>query len=366
MTQEDLLALIEGRRGGVAAGAFRAMLSAVSLAYRAGLEIYLLPYGLGLRKRARLPVAVVSVGNLTSGGTGKTPMTHLVCETLLAERLRPVVLSRGYRGAHERDAAVVSTPERVELRASEAGDEAHLLATLLPGVPVLVGKDRRVTGRMACERFHPDVVVLDDGMQFYQLHRDLDIALVDARRPFHNGWTLPRGLLREPPCHLRRAGVVVMTNADRVGARERDDLKRRLRSLVPRATHLSAVYRTVGLRPLAGGPHLPPDWLSGRRVATLCALASPTGFEEQARQAGAEIVHASRLPDHATATLRDIQELMAAAQSGGAEAILVSEKDAAKLPPIGRPLPLLALMVRHELDDPGAFRDALLRAVGRR
>lgn len=364
MTADDYLALIEGERRGLAAGALRAGLSALALAYRVGLEAYLLPYGLGVRRRARLPVPVVCVGNLTSGGTGKTPMTQLVCETLQAAGIRPAVLSRGYRGEHEHGAAVVATPERIEMSAAQAGDEAHLLASLLPGVPVLAGKDRRVTGRLACERFAPGAVVLDDGMQFYQLHRDLDIVLIDARRPFHNGWTLPRGLLREPPSHLRRAGLVVMTHADRIAPKERDALACRLQSLAPRAAHVRAWYRAAGLRSLAGPRALQPaEWLAGRRVATFCALASPQGFEEQVLREGAQIVHAERLPDHATATLRDLERLIEIACAGGAEAVVVSEKDAAKLPPLGRPIPFLSLAVRHVVDKPDTFRDVLLRAL---
>ena len=104
-------------------------------------------------------------------------------------------------------------------RAKEAGDEAHLLAKTLPGIPVVVGKDRRVTGKLAVEQFAPDVVVLDDGMQFWQLHRDLDIVLLNACEPFDNGWTFPRGLLREPPSHLKRARIIVLTNARSAGAR---------------------------------------------------------------------------------------------------------------------------------------------------
>jgi tetraacyldisaccharide 4'-kinase len=250
---------------------------------------------------------------------------------------------------------VVSTEKRVELDAATAGDEAHLLAGLLPGVPVVVGRDRRLSGALACERFSPDVIVLDDGMQFYQLHRDLEIVMLDARRPFDNGRVFPRGLMREPPSHLRRADAVVISNADRVSPEVVASLRGRVAKLAPRSGVFAAHYAPVRLRALDRSGDLPSGWLSGRRVATCCALGNPQSFEEQVTIAGAELAHSVRFPDHRAPTMADLNALIEAAQSKGAEAIIVSEKDAVKLPPIGRPLPFYALVVRMLLDDEAAF-----------
>ncbi len=341
----------------------RGALACLAYAYSAGLKVFLFPYRIGIRKQTVLPCPVVSVGNLTVGGTGKTPMTKLVCQLLAENGLRPCVLSRGYKGQNERGAAVVSTDARIELSASEAGDEAYMLARTLPGMPVVVGKDRRKTGTLAWNQFKPDVIVLDDGMQFYQLHRELDIVLIDALRPFDNGWTFPRGLLREPPSHLRRAGCIIVTNADKVSAETTEALSGRIRRLA-RPAHLTfARYEARALRPLDGKDDLPISWLSGKKVATFCALGRPEAFEKQVADCGAMIVHSMRRLDHSEPTISDLNALISTAQDCEAEAVIISEKDSVKLPPIARPLPFLSLQVALRVDDEDSLRDLLLRAV---
>jgi tetraacyldisaccharide 4'-kinase len=353
--EERVLAIIRGEKRGPGAAVARGLLGGLAYVYAGGLKTFLLPYRVGVRKQARLPVPVISVGNLTVGGTGKTPMTLRVCEFLRERGVKVCVLSRGYRGGHEHGAAVVSDERRVLLDAKAAGDEAHMLATMLPGVPVVAGKDRRVTGRLAVEQFAPDVLVLDDGMQFYQLHRDLDIVLLDASRPFDNGWTFPRGLLREPPSHLRRAHCVVITNADRATPEELDALKARVKRIAPGLPVFSARYGIEDLRALDRSATQPAAWLDGRKVAAFCALGSPGGFREQLERAGAEVVHWTVFPDHHAATVGELNEIIAGACGAGAEAIVVTEKDAVKLPPLGRPLTFYALRARLHLDDEPAF-----------
>lgn len=363
--EQAILEIIRGERRGLAPSAARATLAGLAYLYSAGLKLYLLPYRIGIRRQFRLPAPVISVGNLTVGGTGKTPMTRRVCEMLIEMGLRPAALIRGYRGEHEQGAAIVSTERRVELTAKEAGDEAYLLARLMPGVPVVAGKDRRKTGMLAWERFHPDVFVLDDGMQFYQLHRELDVVLLDAMRPFDNGWTFPRGLLREPPSHLRRAGAVIVTNADRASPEEIDRIRSDASRLAPRALICTARYEPVGLRALDRSAEFPVDWLDGRRIASLCALGNPQGFEAQLERAGATLVSRTRLPDHHEPTMGELQEAISAACTAGAEAIVVTEKDAVKLPPMGRPLPFWSLRVNMEPDDPRGLRAVIERAIAR-
>jgi tetraacyldisaccharide 4'-kinase len=341
----------------------RGVLSCLAYAYSAGLKVYLFPYRIGVRKQTALVCPVVSVGNLTVGGTGKTPMTRLVCEIFAQNGLKPCVLSRGYKGKNEFGAAIVSTESRVELNASEAGDEAYMLARALPGVPVVVGKDRRKTGALAWDRFKPDVIVLDDGMQFYQLHRDLDIVMIDGMRPFDNGWTFPRGLLREPPSHLGRAGCVVITNADKVTDQASDALADGVQRLAGRAHVTKARYEARALRPADGTADLPISWMNGKKVATFCALGHPEAFEKQVADCGADIVHSARRDDHVKPTIADLNAMIQNALERGAEAVIISEKDSVKLPPIARPLPFLALKVSLRLDDESSFRELLMRAV---
>jgi tetraacyldisaccharide 4'-kinase len=353
--EEYLLSVIRGERGGMRAFLLRGILSLLSCLYNAGLALFLLPYRLGIRKQARLSCPVISIGNLSVGGTGKTPMTQLLCEFLSRRGLKVCVLSRGYRGDKETGVAVVSGGKRTLLDAKTAGDEAVLLAGLLPGVPVVVGKDRRKSGRLAVERFSPDVIVLDDGMQFYQLHRDLEIVLLDAQRPFDNGWTFPRGLLREPPSHLRRAGCIVITNADRAESRALSALKKRVSRLAPRRPIYEARYETYAVRALDRSREHHPEWLKRRRVGALCALGNPQNFRTQLELEGAEVLHFTEFPDHHEPTLGELNDTITTACGLEAEAIIVSDKDAVKLPPLMRPIPFYSLRVRLALDDESGF-----------
>jgi tetraacyldisaccharide 4''-kinase len=358
-----LLTVIQGERGGSAASLLRAGLSVLSFIYNAGLKLFLLPYRLGLRKQLRLPCPVVSIGNLTVGGTGKTPMTQWLCEQLLQRGLKVCVLSRGYRGGKEHSVAIVSDGKRTLLDAGTAGDEAFMLAGLLPGVPILVGKDRRESGSLAVERFHPDVIVLDDGMQFYQLYRDVDVVLVDARRPFDNGWTFPRGLLREPPSHIRRASCVIFTHADRADAASLQALQDRVRDLAPLLPTYTATHQMSCFRALDRSSEHPPTWPKDRRIGALCGLGSPASFREQLEQAGAKIVHWKEFPDHHEPTMGELNEFITSACGSEAEAIVVTDKDAVKLPPLMRPLPFYALEMRISVSDEAEFLDHVLRAL---
>jgi tetraacyldisaccharide 4'-kinase len=344
-----LLAVARGRPG-LMPMLLRGLLSALAPVYCAGLELYLLPYNVGIRKRRRLPCPVLCIGNLTTGGTGKTPMTQAVCRLLQTHGKQVVVLSRGYGGQNEYGCAVVSDGERLLLTAPESGDEASLLAASLPGVPVVVGKDRRVTGALAWEQFRPDVIVLDDGMQFWQLHRDLDIVLLNACEPFDNGWTFPRGLLREPPSHLRRAGIVVLTNAQRAGGAQIAAVRKRVEKLAPGRPILTADLSPTGLRGLTGKMNCPLSWLQGRKVAALSALGNPAAFETMLEALGADLVARHRFRDHKKITDDELAQVCAASKAAGAEVVVTTEKDAVKLNAETTALPLFALQVEMHVE----------------
>jgi tetraacyldisaccharide 4'-kinase len=343
-----LLAVARGRPGPVPM-LLRGLLAALAPVYCAGLELYLLPYHLGIRKRSRLPCPVLCIGNLTTGGTGKTPMTQMLCRLLQTMGKRVVVLSRGYGGQNEYGCAIASNGERLLLTAPESGDEAYLLACTLPGIPVVVGKDRRVTGALAWERFRPDVIVLDDGMQFWQLHRDLDIVLLNACEPFDNGWTFPRGLLREPPSHLRRAGIVVLTNAQRAGDVQIATVQRRVAKLAPACPIFTADLAATGLRDLAGKMKCPLSWLEGRKIAALSALGNPTAFEAMLETLGADVIGRFRFRDHKRITEDEMANVGREARVSGVEAVITTEKDAVKLTANQAALPLLALQVEMRI-----------------
>lgn len=360
--EEYLLSVARGRSG-VLPTLLRGGLSLLAPVYCAGLETYLLPYRLGLRKRKRLGCPVVCVGNLTTGGTGKTPMTQTLCRRLQEQGRQVAILSRGYGGRYERGCAVVSDGQKVRLNASEAGDEAYLLAKTLPGVPVVVGKNRRVTGSLAVEQFHPDVIVLDDGMQYWQLHRDLDIVLLNTCAPFDNGWTFPRGLLREPPSHLRRAGIIVLTNVQRAGCRQTDSVRETVSRLAPGSPVFTADLAPTGLYTHIGKEPLPLDWLAGRRVAALSAVGNPASFESMIGDLGGILAARFRFRDHQAITLADMERVFADACAAKAQAVLTTEKDAVKLAPLKSPLPVIVLKVAMQVESEKEFLVEVTRYI---
>lgn len=356
--------VLHGRDKGVHARVLRGLLTPLSWLHRAGLEMFLLPYRVGVRKRYRLArsdgswVPVIAIGNLSSGGTGKTPMAALVAKRLQSDRCRVVVLSRGYGGTTDHAPRVVSDGEQVLLGASEAGDEPALLARLLPGVPIVIGKDRCQSGRLAVEQFAPDVIVLDDALQFWQLHRDLDIVLLDAARPFDNNHVLPRGLLREPPSHLARAGVVVLTRANRVSPDALNVTRRRLAVLAPRADIFTATHAPIAWVRAGDDEHLPLHVLAGRDVLAFSGIADCGSFVATVEALGARVVALRDFGDHHAYEAADLAEL----HPPHVDAVVTTEKDLVKVASLwpGPTVPsLYALRIGMKLDDPGRFFERL-------
>ena len=354
------LSALTGERQDMPARALVWCLVPLAVLYSMGLKAYLSLYAIGVRRRRRLASCVVSVGNIVSGGTGKTALTVSLAGGLRERGVRVAILSRGYKGGCRAQVLVVSTYDSICAGAADAGDEPFLMATLLPGVPVLVGRDRRKTGAEAIRRFGPDVLLLDDGMQFYQLHRDLEIVLVSGVRPFGNGWTLPAGVLREPPSHLSRASFVVVSGAD---AR---DAERRLGSLGLKAPILRAAYNPTHIEVAGAGERLNVSVLAGTPVASFCALGAPVAFEATVESLGARIVRRHRLPDHACLSAEQLSRIAADAAGLEARALVTSAKDAVKLPPARLPLPIWVLHAEYKLDGMDELLNQVYGAVSLR
>ncbi len=269
------------------------------------------------------------------------------------------MLSRGH-GGQGRNTRVVSDGSRVLLPAAEAGDEPCLLARSLlgqsgPGIPVLVGKDRRQSGREALRRFGLDALVLDDGFQYWQLARDLDIVLLDARHPFDNGSCLPRGLLREPPRHLSRAQLAVVTRADGLGAKERDALMERIAALAPRAAVFFARHAPTEWVRVPSGETCPLDALRGKTVIALSGIAQPETFARALTNAAGVVVARHLIyRDHAGYTEQDVGTVRRALAEAGAEVLVMTEKDAVKWP-ASPELPAFALRVAVQVEDEARF-----------
>ncbi len=353
--------------------------------YGAAVALRSLAYEHGWATVHRLPARVVSIGNLTVGGTGKTPMVLYLARLLIESGRRPVILSRGYAGAHAsrrgagRSPLVVGDGRGGVLAGpDEAGDEPVLLARRA-GVPVVVAPDRVAAGRLAIERFEADTLLLDDGLQHRRLARDLEIVLVDAGKGLGNGRLLPAGPLREPPAGLRRAHVILLTKGEKSGTR--DPLLRVLRAFAPQAVMFGASYRPVALAPLgnssggvsasrpAGSPEASPGDaprpLAGKRALALSGLADPASFHELLAGLGAREVTPLPFPDHHHYQPADYRRIAAAA--AGADCLVTTEKDAVKLDVARLPrLPAFALEAVLEPDDPTGFAAACLARLGDR
>jgi tetraacyldisaccharide 4'-kinase len=328
--------------------------------YRCGLAAYLAAERAGLRRRERLDARVVSIGNLTLGGTGKTGLTEALARRLSRDR-RCAVLLRGYGGRGGHAGLMVSDGSGPAVEWAQCGDEAALLAASLPGVAVLAGKDRRVTGRMAIRQTGAELLLLDDGLQYWQLHRDLDIVLVDARSPFGNGHVVPAGLLREPAGGLRRAGAVVISHANEIGADRLERLRGRIRRMAPSVEVFAAWYSPVSLTSPDGGEE-PAESLRGRRVMALCGIGSPASFSATLRDAGAHVAAEWFLPDHHPFCARELETAERIAKDAGAEWIVTTPKDAVRLS--GLRLPDRLRVLRAEIMVEGFERLAALAAGG--
>lgn len=299
-----------------------------------------LGYDLGRSQVRHLPAPVVGVGNLTVGGTGKTPLVMAVVEALARLGLPSAVISRGYGGraaqggrtgrAGRGGVTWVSLGDGPLLDAAQAGDEPVLMARRL-AVPVAVGPERFGVGRAVLTRCGPRVLVGDDLFQHRRLHRDLDIAVLDARAPLGNGRLLPAGPLREPATGLRRALAVVLTHADdpeTVAAR-----RAWLRAFWGVGPVLACRHRLTGLADQDGRALAAEDW-QGRPVLAFCGLGSPEGFARGLAGLGLTVLGLETFPDHHPYASAEIEALWAKAQRLGAQALVTSEKDAVRLPPV--------------------------------
>lgn len=361
-TIEFLESIVYGDRKDPLAVVTRGALAALSGIYRGAIWLYLLPFEMGLRRRKRLDTPVISVGNLTVGGTGKTPMVQYLCTGLSRRGWNPAVLSYGYGGSLRGRFGIVSDRTSVLLTPHETGDEPVMLAESMPGVPVLVCKDRGKSGRAAIQDFGADVLVLDDGFQVWKLHRDLDIVLINAGKPFDNGRTLPAGRLREPSIALRRADCIIATGVWEPDARK-DTLARILRA-APAAPVYFGRFKPSAVASIADGSEHPVEVLRGKRVFALSSIARPDSFEKTLADADAEIVGRERFPDHHRYSGDDIDNISRRAVETDAEYIVTTGKDAVKLHGRRFAVPAMALHGELELDDEASLWELVARKVG--
>jgi tetraacyldisaccharide 4'-kinase len=330
----------------------------LSLVYGALVRLRERLYRWGLFPTRRLPIKVVCVGNLTTGGTGKTPMVEYVARMLHDAGKRVAVLSRGYKGTKERRGGVVCDGEAMILSPRESGDEPYMLALRLGRIPVLVGRNRYASGNVVYRRFDTEIAVLDDGYQHFQLARDLNIVLVDGRKGFGNGHLLPLGTLREPLAGLRRADHFVITKVEQKEAVQ--TIEKTLQAWNPGAQIFHARYVPQSLLDPMTGERSRPDDLRGKTILAFAGLASPAYFFELLRSLGASVREELIFPDHHCYTEGDVKDIRE--MTAGAEWAVTTEKDMVRLRDMNiENLPIRVLEIRMDIADEERFKTSLLR-----
>ncbi len=325
------------------------VLKRVSFVYTAVVQCRLWLYDVGIIRRFPLGCQVISVGNVTVGGTGKTPVVEMLARELQRRGRRVAILSRGYRkrektfwekvrdwfasGGGETPPRVVTDGKNLLLDSEMSGDEPYMLANNLSGVVVLVDKNRVKSGRYAVRRFGCDTLVLDDGFQYQRLKHRLDLVLVDRTNPFGNGNVLPRGILREPARNIRRARFICITKA---AGGDTSALRQKLRELNPEAGIMECNHVPCNLTEAFTRIVHPLSMLKGMRVVALSGIASPRSFEQSLRDMGAEVVECMRFADHHRFSQQEVIDFVLKAQKLGADAVVTTEKDAVRMTRIDR------------------------------
>jgi tetraacyldisaccharide 4'-kinase len=342
----DFHDIISGRRRGLGAAGARGLLRLAEVPYSLAVRGRNRSYDHGSASIERVSVPVVCVGNLTLGGTGKTPMVKWIARWLIERGVRVAIVSRGYGAA-----------------AGRQNDEALELAQSLPNVPQVQNPDRVAGARRAIDEFGSQLILLDDGFQHRRLARDLDIVLLDATEPFGFDHVFPRGTLREPIAGLRRAGVVCLSRSNLLEEPGRLAIRQRVAELAPHAAWCEAAHAPHGLLN-SGGQSQPLAALSGRRVAAFCGIGNPAAFRISLQTAGCSIVSWREFADHHRYTDADRAELTRAAAECDAEFLVCTHKDLVKLPndELGG-LPLWALTVEMQILVGAEHLDAALAKI---
>jgi len=342
------------RRVGKRAGLLRILLRGLSFLYLAIVSLRIQLYGSNMMRPHQLGCPVVSIGNLTVGGTGKTPVVEKLARELSLRGRKVAILSRGYKSTRRRIPGNDPSPVRVVSEggallfdSKNAGDEPFMLAKNLRGVAVVVDKDRVECGRHAISQLGSDLLILDDGLQYLRLHRRFDLVLIDREAPFGNEYILPRGTLREPPHHLRRATHILVTKSD---GSDLSELHQRIRRYNRTAPIIECRHRPVELQDFSTGEQLPLASLQGLRAGSLSAIASPESFEQGLRRLGVSLELTQSFADHHRYSKRELDRFIKRCTRRGVSCILTTEKDAVRMPRLlNQEIPIRYLRIEIEI-----------------
>jgi tetraacyldisaccharide 4'-kinase len=359
--QDQFRAIVSGRRRDARARLARFLLAVASLGYRAAVLVRNGLYDRRVLRSHRAAVPVICVGNLTTGGTGKTPLVAWLAHLTAEEGLHPAMLTRGYKARR-----VCTAHHDTKAGNAHPTDEPAELAQACPGVPVIVNPDR-VAGAAEAVRSHDaQVLLMDDGFQHRRLMRDLDIVTIDATTPFGYGRLLPAGFLREPVGSLRRAHALVLTRCDQVCEETLGRIETQIRRIRSDLLVVRAVHAPVGAR-RSDGVDIPLQELKGKKVFAFCGLGNPAAFFATVQACGCVLVGSQAYNDHYTYTDRNLADLYLAARSQGADLLLTTQKDWTKIAALsrtGETMPAAYLAISLQFTDGGnALRALIERAL---
>lgn len=367
--------VIYGRQTGPRARLWAACLFLLSQIFRSVVYLRFLLYRHRIFRAQHLGCLVVVVGNLTVGGTGKTPVVERLARTLRDKGRKVAILSRGYKSKREpvirkwirlllhqppAPPRVVSDGETVFFDSEVAGDEPFMLARNCPGVVVVTDKDRVKAGLFAIRKFGVDTLILDDGFQYYQLQDHLQLLLIDKNNPFGNGNLLPRGILREPVSQMRRASYIFLTKSE---TEPEPSLIETLRRYRPEREWIECTHRPKYLEAVTGEDRKPLDWIRGKRIGALSGIAVPESFEAFLLELGAEQIVRFRFLDHHRFTGRELDNIRKRVRKERLDLLVTTEKDAVRISPDFTPgFPFYFLRVEiHMLSGAENFEEAVRR-----
>ncbi|HEX4646540.1 MAG TPA: tetraacyldisaccharide 4'-kinase [Verrucomicrobiae bacterium] len=343
------LEVISEERRGARAALLRWGLCLLSKVFQVLVKARHFLYTVRILRDSTLGVQVIAIGNLTLGGTGKTPVVEKFARELKNQGRTVAILSRGYRSKPPpfrkwlmdklllredgNPPRVVSDGKSLLLDSETAGDEPYMLASNLKDVVVLVDKDRVKSGRYAIEKFGCDTLLLDDGFQYWKLRgRRQDIVLVDRQQPFGNEWMLPRGTLREPPTQLKRANTIFITKSDG----KTEELRQRIQQYNPGAGIIECIHHPLYFEDVFTGQQHGLELIQGRQLASLSGIAQPESFEQSLVTLGGNVVYSKRFADHHRFTQQEILNVINRGKKRQAEFIITTQKDAVRFPKLDR------------------------------
>jgi len=284
--------------------------------------------------KVRVPALVVSVGNITTGGTGKTTVTQYLANYFRGQGKRVAIISHGVSGS--REGLVVSDGKSILTDIRQAGDEAYLLARNLTGIPVLSGRRREIQAQIACEKFGAEVIILDDAFHALRLHRDYDILVFNCFSRMGNGRLLPAGPLREPLANIRRADVIWLNQTDLVSEKELDSFRKELLRFNPTASVVKSYYHYRRFRSLSGEPMLPEN-MAGKKVWLCAAIGEPQSFIKKMEKTGVLVAGVTLFADHHFYSVEEVQKI----PLNETDFLVITEKDSVRFPSVKLLKPVL-------------------------